>query len=119
MHGRPKNNPVVLKFPPGNQPGMWSKELIRKLDPFMGLNIDPNRKSNVHANSFLPSCQSWMFDWASKISIVALHGRTTVNRVNVNVFDQAFNECTPFDTNMRNSLLRFFGAIVECRNLHQ
>ena len=70
----------------------------------MGLNVDPNREINVHANVFLPSCQKSTFDRASKISIVALHGRTTANRVNVKVFRQAVNECTPFDTNMRNAL---------------
>ena len=24
---------------------------------FVGLNVDPNRESNVHTNTFLPSCQ--------------------------------------------------------------
>ena len=48
-----------------------------------------------------------MFDCVSKITIVVLHGRKTVNRVNMNTFDQAANEHTPFDNNMRNALLRF------------
>ena len=56
---------------------------------------------------FLPSCQSWVFDWASKVVIIALHGRKTCERVNVNVFDQAANQHTPFDNNMINTLLRF------------
>ena len=73
----------------------------------MGLNVDPNRVSNIHANVFWPSCQSWMFDWASKISIVAVHGKKKVNKVIVNMFDQSVNEHTPFDNNMRNTLLRF------------
>ena len=73
----------------------------------MGVNIDPNRVSNVHSNVLLPSCQSWTFDWASKISIVSLCGKKTVNRVNVNMLDQAVNEHAPFDNNMCSDLLRF------------
>ena len=54
---------------------------------FMGLNTEPNRERNVHANMFLPSYKIWAFDWASKVSIVALYGKKTVDRVNINVFD--------------------------------
>ena len=40
-----------------------------------------------------------MFDWASKVCIVALHGNKTVQRVNI-------NEHAPFENNLRNALLR-------------
>ena len=73
----------------------------------MGLNVDPNRESNVHANVFLPSCQMWAFDWASKVCIVALHGNKTVQRASMSMFDQAVNECASFEKNLRNALLRF------------
>ena len=73
----------------------------------MGLNVDPNRESNSHANMFLPSCQMWVFDWASKVCIVALHGNKTAQHVNMSMLDQEVNEHTPFENNLRNALLRF------------
>ena len=71
----------------------------------MGLNMDPNRVSNTHINVFLPSCQSWVFDWASKVAIISLHGSKTFEMTNVNASIQAANEHTPFENNMTNTLL--------------
>ena len=73
----------------------------------MDLSACPNRESNIHANAFLPSRKSWVFCWASKVSIVTLLGKKTVDIVNVSVFDQSFNEDAHFDSNMRSALLRF------------
>ena len=77
--------------------------------PFiMGLNHDLNGVSNCHTNIFLPSYQSWIFDWALKIVLILLHGRKTVNRVQLNMFDQAVNEYTPFEENMPYTMLHFY-----------
>lgn len=52
--------------------------------------------SNVHASVFIPSNQRWVFQWMAKTAIRKLHGSTTIDRVQLHLFDQAPTEYGPF-----------------------
>ena len=74
--------------------------------PFMMLlNYDDNNESNVNTNIFVPSCQRWDFEWATGIALTILHGKETVLRTQILLFDQAPNEFGPFE-NHTNALMR-------------
>ena len=63
---------------------------------FLGLNYGADMVSNVHTSVFIPSNQRWVFQWVAKIAIRKLHGDKTVDRIQMNIFDQAPNEYGPF-----------------------
>ena len=66
----------------------------------MGLNYYANGTSNCHTHVFVPSKQRWVFIWVAKQVIRILHGNDTIDRVGINIFDEAVNEFGPFEQSM-------------------
>jgi len=74
---------------------------------FLGLNYGADLASNVHTSVFVPNNQRWVFHYLAKKGIPLLHGQATVDRIQVNVFDQAPNEYGPFLSTMKTAGVRF------------
>ena len=67
---------------------------------FLGLNYGADLISNVHTSVFIPNNQQWVFQYLATKGIPLLHGATTINRIQLNIFDQAVNEYGPFAATM-------------------